>query len=33
VDGVLEIGAGQAEALGISAGAAVRIEPLSAAGR
>jgi uncharacterized membrane protein (UPF0127 family) len=33
VDGVLEIGAGQAEALGITAGAAVRIEPLSAAGR
>ncbi len=33
VDGVLEIGAGQAEALGISTGAAVRIEPLSAAGR
>ncbi|MFM8276178.1 MAG: DUF192 domain-containing protein [Cyanobium sp.] len=33
VDGVLEIGAGQAEALGIEAGAAVRIAPLSAADR
>ncbi|MFO0017830.1 MAG: DUF192 domain-containing protein [Synechococcaceae cyanobacterium] len=33
VDGVLEIGAGQAEALGIAVGAAVRIEPLRAAGR
>jgi uncharacterized membrane protein (UPF0127 family) len=33
VDGVLEIGAGQAEALGIAVAAAVRIEPLSTAGR
>jgi uncharacterized membrane protein (UPF0127 family) len=33
VDGVLEIGAGQAAALGITDGAAVRIEPLRAAGR
>jgi uncharacterized protein len=33
VDGVLEIGAGQAEALGIEAGAAVRIAPLSTADR
>lgn len=33
VDGVLEIGAGQAEALGIAVGAGVRIEPLSVGGR
>ena len=33
VDGVLEIGAGQAEALGIGVGEAVRIKPLGAAGR
>lgn len=33
VDGVLEIGAGQAEALSIAVGEVVRIEPLSAAGR
>ncbi|MFN7898041.1 MAG: DUF192 domain-containing protein [Synechococcaceae cyanobacterium] len=33
VDGVLEIGAGQAASLGITVGAAVRIEPLSASVR
>jgi uncharacterized membrane protein (UPF0127 family) len=33
VDGVLEIGAGQAAALGIGVGTAMRIEPLSPSAR